>query len=61
MLYEVITADEECAERVDLVGTRANGHQPGQRAVVDEAGVVLRQQQGHQHAADHGEQSYNFV
>ncbi len=48
------TADEKRTDRMHQVGTRANGNQTGQGAVVYKAGVILAGYQGEQHATDHG-------
>ncbi len=50
------TTDCQRTDRVHQVGTGTHGDQAGQRAVMDEAGVVLAHDQGSQGAADHGHQ-----
>ncbi|MNZ61127.1 hypothetical protein D3C78_792140 [compost metagenome] len=47
---------EQRTDRVHQVGTGADRDQTGQRAVVQEAGVVAADQQRRQGAADHGQQ-----
>ena len=47
-------ANDQRPHRVHQVGAGADGHQAGERAVMDEARVVLAQHQRRQNAADHG-------
>ncbi|RMP71976.1 hypothetical protein ALQ17_05320 [Pseudomonas fluorescens] len=57
--YKQTTGDgpcDQCAHRVHQVGTRTNGHQPGQWAVMQEARVVAADDQGRDGAANHGHQ-----
>ena len=49
-------AHDQRAGRMHDVGARADGHQPGERAVVREARIVLADQNRCQRAADHRHQ-----
>ncbi len=46
-------AGDQCAQRVHQIGTGAHRDQTGERAVVDEAGVVLTDEQRGEDTADH--------
>ncbi|MNL59592.1 hypothetical protein D3C87_1833350 [compost metagenome] len=49
-------AGDQRAERMHQVRAGAHGHQPGQRAVVGEAGIVAASPPRRQRAAGHGHQ-----
>src|SRR5690606_38156308 len=49
-------ADGQGAERMDQVGTAADGDQAGERAVMGKARIVPADQRGGKRAADHGHQ-----